>query len=430
MMEVNKRRAGGRGSVTAGSVWESRMKNDEVRGGIKVFNAEESPEEGGGGGGNGGARLKRSPIGVDASAGKRKTWKSGSSEGLNKTPIQVSKGKIEEQKNSVEQCKDKEVSISSSDGIKKSPIQTRKVSASADKLERSPIQSRKLRSEKGAAEVGGEGHERSSGQLRKSKSDSAKKNASVSGNNSVQLRKTKSELHRVSDESGNGVDESDGGCDEKIEVEGGKNDADENCKDFDVCQEKVISSSSDNVDVVKCSSELSVQAGGDTDHVVVDDEADEEGDEEEEVVMDEEVEVEMEKDSFDVKEISIPESKVVKEPENKNAVVNEPDEKIVVSEPENKKVVSNEPEKKKVVNEPESKKVVNEPESKKVVKEPESKKVVNEPEPKRIVSAHMRFHHSRERPVSVPHTVKQSPPIRRHSTIYQNFSKANPSKVF
>ena len=57
-MEVGEKRVGVRGSVVAaGSVWESRMKSDEVRGGIKVFNAEENPEE------NSGAKLKRNPIG-------------------------------------------------------------------------------------------------------------------------------------------------------------------------------------------------------------------------------------------------------------------------------------------------------------------------------------------------------------------------------
>ncbi|KAJ1410360.1 putative reticulon-like protein B21 [Sesbania bispinosa] len=328
-MEVGKRRVGARGSVVAGSVWETRMKSDEVKGGIKVFNAEENPEEGGG---NGGSRLRRSSIGAAtvASTGKRKTWKSSesSSEGLDKSPIQVAKGKpvTETQKNSEEPCK--ELSISASEGIKKSPIHARKIGSFADKIERSPIQNRKVRSDtqKGATEVGrengesGEGHERNSGQLRKSKSDSIKKNAFGSG------------------ESRNEDGGSEGGC-EKIEIENGENEAaDENCKDFEVCQEK---------------------------------------------------------------EISVPESKIVSEPpENNKVVLNEPDKKMVFSEPENKKVVN----------------------------EPEPKKIVNEPEPKKVVSAHMRFHHRNERkPVSVPLAVKQSPSIRRNSTIYQNFSQSNSS---
>ncbi|RDX74848.1 Reticulon-like protein B21, partial [Mucuna pruriens] len=383
-MEVGKRRVGARGSVVAGSVWESRMKSDEVRGGIKVFNAEEKPEE------NGGARLKRSPIGC----GKRKTWKSESSEGSdnNKTPIQVAKGKTETQKSSEEQCK--ELSISPSDGIKKSPIHTKKIAAFADKFERSPIHTRKLRSE------GGESGE---GQLRKTKSDSIKKNASPgSAGTSVQLRKTKSELDRVPHES----------TDEKIEVENGKNDGDdENCMDSnDVCQEKVISSSSENV--IQGSAELSVQVGGDSeDVVVVVDEADEgdDGDEKEEEEEEEEVEIEMEKERIDVKEISIPESKVV-----------------AVKGPENNEVVANEQDKKVVVDEPEKKVVVNEQEPKKILKEPVPKKILNEPEPKRVVSAHMRIHLRNEiKPVSVPPPLKPSPRIRRNSTIHQKFCQAN-----
>ena len=381
-MEVGKRRVGARGSVVAGSVWESRMKSDEVRGGIKVFNAEENPEENGGG-----ARLKKSPIGC----GKRKTWKSESSEGSdNKISIQVARGKTETLKSS------EELSISSPDGMKKSPIQTRKIAAFANKLERSPIYTRKMRSETQKSGESDEGHERSSAQLRKSKSDPIKKIASP-GVSSIQLRNTKSELDLVPDEP----------TDEKIEVENEKNDADEkNCMDLDdVCQEKVISSSSANV--VQCSTELSVQVGGDSDEVAVD-EADE-GDD-----VGEEIEIEME-ERIDVKEISIAETMVVREPEKDEAAGKEQDKKVIAN---------NEPEKKVILNEPE-------PEPKKIMKEPEPKKIPNEPEPKRIVSAHMRFHHKNERkPVSVPLTLKQSPTIRRNSTIHRNFAQANSSKDF
>lgn len=376
------------------------MKSDEVRGGIKVFNAEEQeqnhPEEEEvervGNGGTSSRLRKRSSIGsaTVASSGKRKTWKS------------------ETQKNSEEQCKELSISSSSSsDGIKKSPIQPRKIE------KRSPIHStRKLRSDtqqKGGES--GEGNERNSGQLRKTKSDSIKKNASGSASsNSIQLRKAKSELDRVPDEPRNdGI----GGC-EKIEDEKEKKenhddddaDVDEDCKDFDVCQEKEISSSSENVvGEVQSSPELSVQVRDDD----LDDAVDDEGYEEEEEVVDEEIEIEMEnEESFDVKEISIPESKVVvEEPESNKVVVNEPAEKVVISEPEPKKIVMNEAEPKKVV--------------------------VNEPEPKKVVSAHMRFHHKNERrvPVSVPLSVKQSSTIRRNSsTIYQNFSEAKSSKDF
>ncbi|KAI4335560.1 hypothetical protein L6164_014196 [Bauhinia variegata] len=403
-MDVGGRRAGGRSSVAAGSVWESRMKSDEVRGGIKVFNGEENSEEAQ----SGGTRLRRSSTGGAVASGKRKTWKSDSSE------IQIARGRTVPLKNSDEQCK--ELSISS-DGIKKSPIQPRKlntagskeIGVSADKLERSSIQTRKQRSEipKGTSELGKEaseslnGAERNSGPLRESKSDSIRtanqtvKTVAVSANgneeNSIQLRKTKSESDKT-----NPIDRSDGGI-EKIPAEIEKDDCDENCKDLGVCQEKVIStsSSSDNVDVVKCSPELLAAVDGDSD-AGLGDEPDV-GDEVEEEV-DEEIEIGVEKESFDVKEITISESKVVKESEH-------------------------------LVKESENKKIVNEPEKKKIVNEVQNNKVANESEPKKIVSSYRRFQQNNERQTATPVTVKQSPPIpiKRRSTIYQNLSRASPT---
>ncbi|CAL5398677.1 unnamed protein product [Camellia sinensis] len=44
-MEVGRRKRTTRNGVVAGSVWESRMKSDEVKGGIKVFNGEEENSE-------------------------------------------------------------------------------------------------------------------------------------------------------------------------------------------------------------------------------------------------------------------------------------------------------------------------------------------------------------------------------------------------
>ncbi|KAI4344274.1 hypothetical protein L6164_011520 [Bauhinia variegata] len=403
------RRTGVRSSVVAGSVWESRMKSDEVRGGIKVFNGDENPEEAQ----NGGTRLRRSLTGGAVNSGKRKNRKSESYD------IQIARGKTEPQKNSDEQCK--ELSISS-DAVKKSPIQPRKlktdaskdIGVSADKLERSPIQTRRLRSEmsKGTTELDKEanesadGAESSPGLLRKSKSDSIRTaNQSVkavagsaNGNeeNSVKLRKTKSESKKA-----DLIDGPDGGI-EKIPVEivsNEKDDRDENCKDFGVCLEKVIStsSSSGNVGEVKCSPELSAAFDGNPD-AGLGDEVDERDEVEGE--MDEEIEIESEKDSFDVKEISIPESKVVKESENN-----------------------------KLEKESENKKIITEPERKKIVNEQRIDKVVNEPEPKKIVNSYSRFRQNNERQTSTPVTVKQSPPtpIKRHSTNYQNSSKANPT---
>ena len=70
-MDVSRRRVGVRCSVVAGSVWESRMKSDEVGGGVKVFSGEQSAEEGG----NDATRLKRGQIVSVVASGKRKTWK-------------------------------------------------------------------------------------------------------------------------------------------------------------------------------------------------------------------------------------------------------------------------------------------------------------------------------------------------------------------
>ncbi|KAG5052515.1 hypothetical protein JHK87_004713 [Glycine soja] len=332
-MDVSRRRVGVRCSVVAGSVWESRMKSDEVGGGVKVFSGEQSAEEGG----NDGTRLKRGQIGSVVASGKRKTWKS---EGLENNLIQIARGKAEPQKNgsnssSSQQCKDLNIS---SDSIKKSPIPARK--------KRSEV---------------GEPFEKNVGKLRKNKSDSVKNVDDGNGGNAIQPRKDKPELDHVLNESRN--DGLAGGSGRNV-IDNGKNDSDGNCKDFGVCLEKGISSNSDNVGMIKCSP---VHVDGDFDDVVVDDEEE-----------DEEIDVEMEKGSFDVKEISVPESKVV-----------------------------------------------NEPERKEVVNVPAKQKIANEPEPKKVVTTNRQFHQKNERPVSIPIAVKPSPPIRKLSTIHQNFSKAD-----
>lgn len=75
--------------VAAGSVWESRMKIDEVRGGFKVFNGDE----------NGGSSVEETIATIttptrprkaqqsNAQTPKRKQWRSGTSEGLERSPI-------------------------------------------------------------------------------------------------------------------------------------------------------------------------------------------------------------------------------------------------------------------------------------------------------------------------------------------------------
>ncbi|XP_028783246.1 reticulon-like protein B21 isoform X2 [Neltuma alba] len=394
--------------VPAGSVWESRMKSDEVKGGIKVFNGDANSDEVAPNAATGTAtRLMRSTVAVNA---KRRTLKSdNNSDATDKAQVQVTRGKSESgQKNSDEQCK--ELSVSS-DEIKKSPIAARK-----SRNEGAPIKSRKLRSDvpKDAGESS-EGAERS---LRKSKSDSvrtANQNnvKSVGENNSVQLRKTKSASDPVSHESSNGIN---GGIENVTAQNEKDDDTDENCEDIGVCEEKFISSSTENVSVPKCSPELSVLVDGDADGLV--DEKAEEVEDEEENAVDETTETEME-ESFDVKEISIPtEPKIVKESEN-NEVVNEQEKKMVVKKPaNNNNKIANELDKKVVAKEPEKKAVIDDPVNKKALN-------ANQPQPKRIQSTYRRFQQNNERPMSIPAvTVKQSP-VRRHSTIYQDFPKEN-----
>ncbi|KAI3975574.1 hypothetical protein MKX01_002406 [Papaver californicum] len=71
MMEVSKRRSnGGSRNVVAGSVWESRMKLDQVKGGIKVFNGDndQNSEQV-----NNNESCKQNPSGI-AREQRRKTW--------------------------------------------------------------------------------------------------------------------------------------------------------------------------------------------------------------------------------------------------------------------------------------------------------------------------------------------------------------------
>ncbi|PPS04218.1 hypothetical protein GOBAR_AA16462 [Gossypium barbadense] len=172
-MDLSFRRGEAKGSVVAGSVWETRMKSDEVKDGIKVFNAGTITEENSNGvGGTKRLSLKKGQP-VVGGVGKRKTWKNESFEGLEKDPIQIAKGNAEEKckelsvsvggiskrshqirvakGRSLEHCKDLSLSF---DGIK-SPVQVKKgrsegmreLSKSVDGIERSPIHMKKPRSE-------------------------------------------------------------------------------------------------------------------------------------------------------------------------------------------------------------------------------------------------------------------------------------------
>ncbi|CAL5374521.1 unnamed protein product [Camellia sinensis] len=371
-MEVGRRCTARNGGVVSGSVWESRMKSDEVKGGIKVFNGEETTSEENNVDKK--PRPKQSLVGV---SGKRKTWKSENLEGAEKNPIQIVRQRSEQTKNLGEQCKELSVSADgikkspvvqqkktrsevgkelrmSVDGIERSPIQkmktrsedSKELNVIVDKTERNPIQIRKAKSEsqklvgQSPRESGGDGDgdgiEKNSIQLRKVKSESNKvldesvdvnernpgpltKSKSVSNKvleerNSTELKEAISEAKEAVDESNEVPDETVAAI-EKNPVEIEKIGSDENCKEVDVCEEKVISSDLSNMDQVKSAPQLEVADDGDVD---VDGDGDEEDwDEEFDEEVDEEIEMEIEKKSFDVKEIDITEQKpklvVVKE---------------------------------------------------------------------------------------------------------------------
>ncbi|XP_042496297.1 reticulon-like protein B21 isoform X2 [Macadamia integrifolia] len=145
-MDFIRRSAEARKTVVAGSVWESRMKSDEVKGGIKVFNGEENSEEGGGDdqGLQFYQRLKRNQNG--GATRKRRTWN-------DRSPFQIRKTRSELKRFSDESCKELNFSV---DSIEETQILMRKsisnecckeLGVSADVTEKSPIQLRKTRSD-------------------------------------------------------------------------------------------------------------------------------------------------------------------------------------------------------------------------------------------------------------------------------------------
>lgn len=266
------------------------MKLDEVRGGIKVFNGEETTEEKQNQPSeknNVGTKVKRNQVGTPS--GKRKTWKSESFDGFEKNPFQIARGKTEERRNS------------------DVPQQTRKVARS--EIERSPVGNRRPRSELS--------NPKPKSELVKVSVEKIKDVVGVSGGETVVGVSGEETSKEV-------VEEIEKSTMEKCEEVGSE--SDEACKEFGVCQEKSISG---NVEVANCTPNYI------PDHD--DDNGDDEKDGEEEVVEDEievEVEVEVEKKSVEmVKEIETP-IEVKSKPNNK--VENE--EKSVVSDCQVKKV--------------------------------------------------------------------------------------------
>ncbi|XP_055802619.1 reticulon-like protein B21 [Solanum dulcamara] len=134
-MEVGNRRRStssrNNGVVATGSVWENRMKLDEVKGGFKVFSnssAEETPDENddidcvfiSGSNNQVDKKLDMGPkkcnLDVGLVSGKRKTWKTESFEG---NPIQIASKKTDLSKNLDGKCKDLSVSADGVVGITK-----------------------------------------------------------------------------------------------------------------------------------------------------------------------------------------------------------------------------------------------------------------------------------------------------------------------
>ncbi|XP_016481746.1 uncharacterized protein LOC107802707 [Nicotiana tabacum] len=292
MEVVNKRRSKiSRNGVMSGSVWENRMKYDKVKGGIKVYSNSEKEEET--------PEVKndektsttttiisttsetnqvdkklkmgsKSNLGVGGvMSGKRKTWKSESN--FEGNSIQISRKRSELNKNLDEQCK--ELSTVSTEEMKKSPIQNKK----------SSVLLRKVKSEanKGANE---DGNVKNS-ELRKVKS------MSVNGNlrNSVQLVKAKSATSKEVEEKCKNFEENKVVVGVGVEESKKNLEKEENCKEFGICEEKVITSNVESQ--VKCSNKEKLNL---------------ENEEEWDEVFDEEIEKEL---SVDVIEINVAENK-------------------------------------------------------------------------------------------------------------------------
>ncbi|XP_022999357.1 reticulon-like protein B21 [Cucurbita maxima] len=123
--------AAARGNVVAGSVWESRIRLDEVRGGVKVFNGDDGNAE------CGLPAASASPV--SGGSGRRKTWKS--DEGFNSILIAEEKP---------------ESSSSGDEQSRKSPIPARRLRSNGspikpgEKTERNPMRKKTDQSRKSA----------------------------------------------------------------------------------------------------------------------------------------------------------------------------------------------------------------------------------------------------------------------------------------
>ncbi|XP_022921917.1 reticulon-like protein B21 isoform X2 [Cucurbita moschata] len=267
-MDLGRRKTGVSSSVVSGSVWESRMKMDEVKGGIKVFNGEDGSNKEG----RAVTRVmpKRTTTATDTSvvSAKRKVLSSDGSDGSEKSPIQ------------------------------RSPNQLRKLRS--EEIERSPNQIRKSKSEVGSRSSV-ERNEKTPIQLRKVKSDSistivddnAKAIVVVGGRNGTDLE----HLQNLESESNENLVVIEKGIHGSVkEIEKPQVENETSCKEFEVCHISTIAGP------IKSTQKVSINDS---------DVKDENEANEEEETDEEEEDIEIEKESFDIKEINLPEPKKV-----------------------------------------------------------------------------------------------------------------------
>lgn len=257
-MDTSKRSSGVRNGVVTGSVWERRMRLDEVKGGIRVFGVVEDED-------NGTASVvPTAPSSVPSRksevVGKRRTWKSESVDG----PIQIAR-EVNESGNGLDEHV-KEMSFSG-DGIKK---------------KKSPILGVKERRELGISEE------------RKSRPEAKEASESVLfAEKVVSAKPRKKNLEPLKDlcQSGHAGSE-------------------ENCKEVGVCQERIISSTVSNVGQVKPAPKVvhdydlhGNHGSDDGDEEFFDDEGLEAG------CFDEKAATKVEKHSFDIEKVHTAEQK-------------------------------------------------------------------------------------------------------------------------
>lgn len=368
-MDVGSRRksAGPRiGGVMAGSVWESRMKLDEFKGGIKVFNGEQDCCSSNNNNNNNNDNDDDNSVGNDEESaptttssttasndlsgaifpvvpmdkkanlrtkqsppaptgGKRKTWKS---ENLEGSPFQIARQRSEMSKNLDEQCKE-ELSVSSDGTTKRSPLlkKTRSesikdLSVSVDGIEKKTLPTRAMKSKSSSSQkvsgeitnTGSDAIDKSSVQfLRKVKSESVNKvpDDSCNGNaknNSLQLVKAKSESSKAFEESSNGIQHNSVVKPQKL----GDDESENNIKESNEGIEKncKVFDISEEEKVITSNAVLLEVKKSPTKTEAIEYHHDEHDlDDEFEEASDEKIEVEIEKKSLVVKEICIAEQK-------------------------------------------------------------------------------------------------------------------------